>query len=66
MKIFVINLKKDKEKLNNILLQFKKYNITDYEIIEAVQGSQLTDEELLEKYDKIGQKEFLENYLYLK
>jgi len=56
MKIFVINLKKDKEKLNNILLQFKKYNITDYEIIEAVQGSQLTDEELLEKYDKIRSK----------
>jgi GR25 family glycosyltransferase involved in LPS biosynthesis len=56
MKIFVINLKKDKEKLNNILLQFKKYNIIDYEIIEAVQGSQLTDEELLEKYNKIKSK----------
>jgi GR25 family glycosyltransferase involved in LPS biosynthesis len=52
MKIFVINLKKDKEKLNSILAQFKKYNITDFEIVEAVNGSELSNEELLEKYDE--------------
>lgn len=52
MKIFVINLKKDTQKLNKILLQFKKYNITDFEIVEAVNGSELSNEELLEKYDE--------------
>lgn len=51
MKIFVINLKKDTKRLELILDQFKKLNITNFEIVEAVYGKDLTQEELNLKYE---------------
>lgn len=51
MKIFVINLKRNVDKLERILTQFKKYNIVDYEIVSAVDGNTLTKEQLKNLYN---------------
>jgi len=52
MKIFLINLKKDTERLDLILHQFKKFNITNFEIVEAVYGKELNDLELNSCYNR--------------
>jgi len=52
MKIFVINLKTRPDRLQNILQQFEKFNITNFEIVEAVDGRCLTTEQLSTVYDK--------------
>lgn len=43
MKFYVINLKRRSDRKKSILEQFKKYNITNYEIVEAIDGEKLTD-----------------------
>jgi GR25 family glycosyltransferase involved in LPS biosynthesis len=52
MKIFVVNLKTRPDRLENILQQFQKFNITNFEIVEAVGGRSLTTEQLSAMYDK--------------
>jgi GR25 family glycosyltransferase involved in LPS biosynthesis len=43
MRFYVINLKRRSDRKESILKQFKKYNITNYEIVEAIDGEKLTD-----------------------
>lgn len=50
MKIFVINLDKDKDRLEYMSNSFKKYNFKNWERVDAVYGKNLPD---LEKYGKI-------------
>lgn len=45
-KIFYINLKKDVERNNNILSQFKEFNITNYERFEAIECTEIPDRSL--------------------
>jgi len=52
MKIFVINLKSDVKRLQRILTQFKKFNIVDFEIVEAINGRQLSESQINQHYDK--------------
>jgi GR25 family glycosyltransferase involved in LPS biosynthesis len=52
MKIFVINLKTRPDRLQNILHQFEKFNIKNFEIVEAIDGKSLTTEQLSTVYDK--------------
>ena len=44
MKFYVINLKRRADRKESVLRQFEKYNITNYEIVEAVDGQELTNE----------------------
>tara|TARA_X000000950_G_scaffold258714_1_gene326453 strand:- start:1165 stop:1920 length:756 start_codon:yes stop_codon:yes gene_type:complete len=44
--VYIINLKKDEERKKNILRQVKKQKIKNYELIAAVDGNNLTEEEL--------------------
>lgn len=52
MKIFVINRKNDIERRQRILHQFEKFNITNFEIVAAVDGKELQPAQLNEHYDK--------------
>ena len=45
-KIFIVNLDKDIERLNNSYKQLNKYNITNYERYPAVNGKDLSQKEL--------------------
>jgi glycosyl transferase family 25 len=45
-KIFIVNLDKDIERLNNSYKQLNKYNITNYERYPAVNGKDLNQKEL--------------------
>lgn len=45
-KIFLINLDKDKERLNNSINQLNKYGITKFERFPAIYGSQLSSNEI--------------------
>lgn len=45
-KIYVVNLKKDKDRRKNIINEIEKQNIKDYEIIDAINGNELNDKEL--------------------
>lgn len=57
MKFFVINLKQDKNKLDNIIKQFSKYNISNFEIVNAIDGNKLTEEQVrLYSNNKISKK----------
>jgi glycosyl transferase family 25 len=51
MKIFVVNLKKHTERLDRMLCQFEKFNITNFEIVEAVNGKELSHDQLRTCYD---------------
>ena len=55
-KIFYINLKRDVERNENVLSQFKEFNITNYERFEAVECTEIPDRSLwrnfLEEEDK--------------
>lgn len=55
MKIYVINLKRRTDRKESILSQFEKYNITNYEFIEAIDGQCIdsvveANHRLIEKY----------------
>ena len=45
-KIYVVNLKKDKDRRKNIIIEIKKQNIKNYEIIDAINGNELNNKEL--------------------
>ena len=45
-KIYIINLDKDTERLNNCINQLKKYNINNYERYSAIYGSKLSNDEI--------------------
>ena len=45
-KIYVVNLKKDKDRRKNIIIEIEKQNIKNYEIIDAVNGNELSNKEL--------------------
>ena len=45
-KIYIINLKKDKKRRENIIREVEKQNLTNYEIIDAVDGNELNQNEL--------------------
>lgn len=45
-KVFYINLKRDKERNENILNQFRLFNITNYERFEAVECTEIPDKSL--------------------
>ncbi len=46
-KIFIVNLKKDKNRKKNIINELKKQNIKNYEIINAVNGNELKKKEII-------------------
>jgi GR25 family glycosyltransferase involved in LPS biosynthesis len=59
MKIYILSLKRSVERRKNILQQFKKYNIDNYEFIDAYDWSNLDDIKFLEKnYDFSKAKTF--------
>ena len=43
--VYVLNLKKDKKRLKNIVSILKKQKIHDYEIIQGIDGKKLTRKE---------------------
>lgn len=43
---YVVNLEKDKNRKENVLVQLKKQNINNFKFVKAVDGNKLTDEEL--------------------
>ncbi len=45
-KIYIVNLKKDEKRRENIIREVKKQNLTNYEIVDAVDGSKLNQNEL--------------------
>tara|TARA_B100001175_G_scaffold279081_1_gene256068 strand:- start:985 stop:1743 length:759 start_codon:yes stop_codon:yes gene_type:complete len=45
-KIYVVNLKKDLNRKQNIINELQKQNIQNYEIIDAVNGNKLTSKEI--------------------
>ena len=45
-KIYIINLKQSSERRKNIIDQIEKQNIENYELIEAIDGNKLSEEEL--------------------
>ncbi len=45
-KIYILNLKSDKNRRENIINELKKQNISNYEIIEAVDGNKLKQNEI--------------------
>ena len=59
MKIYLINLKRDVNRLDRILQQFKQFNITNFEIVEAVDGKSLTQEQLDTDYDDESAKKLV-------
>lgn len=61
MKIYLINLKKDVNRLNKVLQQFKKFNIKNFEIVEAVDGKSLSKEQIVQNYDKQSAEKLVRN-----
>lgn len=53
-KIFIINLDKDNERLNDVYKQLNKYNIKNYERYPAIDGSKLNNNELNNYTTNIG------------
>jgi len=45
-KIYIVNLKKDKNRRENIIREVNKQNLNNYEIIDAVDGNKLSQNEL--------------------
>ena len=46
LKVYVINLKQDTERLKNISYELNKQNINDFEIIEAIDAKRINKKEL--------------------
>lgn len=46
IQVYIINLKKDEDRKKNILIELKKQNIENFELVEAIDGNKLKDEEL--------------------
>jgi glycosyl transferase family 25 len=53
-KVFVINLDKDFDRLNNVYKQFKEYDIRNYERFAGIYGNNLTNDELNNNTTIIG------------
>jgi GR25 family glycosyltransferase involved in LPS biosynthesis len=51
--VYLINLKKDKQRLNVMLEQFKKYNIKDYYVFEAVDGSKEDLSQIIDNFENM-------------
>jgi GR25 family glycosyltransferase involved in LPS biosynthesis len=51
--VYLINLKKDKQRLNVMLEQFKKYNIKDCYVFEAVDGSQEDLSQIVDNFENM-------------
>tara|TARA_B100001121_G_scaffold108891_1_gene95971 strand:- start:1099 stop:1845 length:747 start_codon:yes stop_codon:yes gene_type:complete len=45
-KIYIVNLKKDKNRRENIIREVEKQNLTNYEIIDAIDGNKLNQNDL--------------------
>ena len=45
-KIYVVNLKNDLDRRKNIINEIEKQNIKNYEIIDAINGNELSEQEL--------------------
>lgn len=45
-KIYIVNLKKDEKRRENIIREVKKQNLANYEIVDAVDGNELNQNEL--------------------
>ena len=45
-KIYIVNLKKDKNRRKNIIREVEKQNLTNYEIIDAIDGNKLNQNDL--------------------
>ena len=45
-KVYIVNLKKDKNRRANIIKEIKKQNIKDYEIIDAIDGNKINPHRL--------------------
>jgi GR25 family glycosyltransferase involved in LPS biosynthesis len=58
-KIFYINLAKDVDRKNNLLAQFDKYGITNFERIEGVSYTQVPDKNLWRNFNKSDSKYIL-------
>lgn len=52
MKIFIINLKNSTKRKDFMLKQLQKYNITNYEFIDAVDGNNLSIGEIQQNFDR--------------
>jgi GR25 family glycosyltransferase involved in LPS biosynthesis len=51
MKIYIINLAQDQDRKQAMLVQLNAFAITNYEFVEAVDGRNLSDQELTKLYD---------------
>lgn len=60
-KIFYMNLPKDVDRNENILSQFKKYNITNFERIEGKVFTQVPDKNIWRNYNNKDEKYILGN-----
>lgn len=58
--IYVVNLKKDKERKEHIINELKKQNIKNYEIIEAINGNKFSTKQL--EIHKFKNKKGLNNW----
>ena len=60
-KIYIINLKRDKKRKKHIIEELKKQKITNYEIVDAIDGNALPPKELKSKtYKNTYNKKSLE------
>jgi glycosyl transferase, family 25 len=51
VQIYVVNLKRREDRRQQMITQFKRYNITNYQFIDAVDGHALTDDVVNSVYD---------------
>jgi glycosyl transferase family 25 len=58
-KIFYINLAKDIDRNNNLLAQFNKYGITNYERFEAISVNEIPEPKYFRNFNKINDKYIL-------
>jgi GR25 family glycosyltransferase involved in LPS biosynthesis len=58
-KIFYINLKKDVNRNNNLLAQFNKFGITNFERVEAISYAEVPDKNLWRNFNKSDDKYIL-------
>lgn len=55
-KIFYINLKRDVERNNHMIDQFKEFGITNYERFEAIECNEIPDKSLWRNFNKQDEK----------
>lgn len=64
MKIYVINMKRSVERKHYMIEQFERLSITNYEFIEAIDGSKLSIEEIKSVYSDKTAKRLLRELTY--